>query len=120
MAKAELTIAGKRYSLGCAPGQEIRLEELGRRFDKRVTELQEALGDIGPERLFLAAGLSLMDELEAAAQATSSAPASSPATAADAREVEQRIAGLERRAAAALAEAAARIEALSARVDGGE
>ena len=29
MAKAEITIAGKRYALSCAPGQEARLEELG-------------------------------------------------------------------------------------------
>jgi cell division protein ZapA len=56
MAKAELIVADKRYALSCAPGQEARLEELGARFDARVSELKEALGDIGAERLFLAAG----------------------------------------------------------------
>ena len=67
MAKAELQIAGKRYALSCAPGQEGRLEELGARFDQRVKELIEALGDLGAERLFLAAGLSILDELDAQA-----------------------------------------------------
>ncbi len=105
MAKAELTIAGKRYALSCAPGQETRLEELGARFDRRVKELMEALGDLGPERLFLAAGLSLLDELDAQAiDAGMSA-------------LDERIRDLENRAATLLANAAARIELLSRRVD---
>jgi cell division protein ZapA len=105
MAKAELTVADKRYALSCAPGQEARLEELGARFDARVTELKEALGDIGAERLFLAAGLSLIDELDALGVEKGT------------KGLDDRIAGLERRAATALAEAAARIEALGRRVD---
>lgn len=104
-AKAELLIAGKRYALSCAPGQEARLEELGARFDARVQELIEALGDLGPERLFLAAGLSLLDELDAEAAATGT------------KALDDRIAGLERRAATVLNEAVARIEAISKRVD---
>ena len=64
VSRAELSISGKRYLLSCAPGQEARLEELGARFDARVRELAEAMGDIGPERLFLAAGLSFIDELD--------------------------------------------------------
>jgi cell division protein ZapA len=105
MAKAELTVADKRYALSCAPGQEARLEELGARFDARVTELKEALGDIGAERLFLAAGLSLIDELDALGVEKGT------------KGLDARIAGLERRAATVLAEAAARIEALGRRVD---
>lgn len=103
--RVELTIAGKRYALSCAPGQEARLEELGARFDARVKELGEALGDLGPERLFLAAGLSLLDEIDAEASAKG------------VKQLDDRISGLERRAATVLAEAAARIEAISKRVD---
>ena len=105
MAKAELTIAGKRYALSCAPGQEARLEELGARFDQRVTELAEALGDLGAERLFLAAGLSLLDELDAQAVDTG------------AKALDDRIRNLESKAASLLTDAAARIEMLSRRVD---
>lgn len=105
MAKAELTIAGKRYALSCAPGQEARLEELGARFDQRVTELMEALGDLGAERLFLAAGISLLDELDAQAVDTGVSG------------LDDRIRNLEDRAATLLTDAAARIEMLSRRVD---
>ncbi len=105
MARAELEIAGRRYALSCAPGQEARLEELGARFDQRVLELTEALGDLGPERLFLAAGLSLLDELDAQAVGTG------------AKALDDRIRNLENRAATLLTDAAARIEMLSRRVD---
>ena len=105
MAKADLIISGKRYTLACAPGQEVRLQELGARFDQRVLELVAALGDLGAERLFLAAGLSLLDELDAQASATGT------------KALDDRIRGLEQRAAATLSEAAARIEAISRRVD---
>lgn len=105
MAKADLLIGGKRYQLSCAPGQEQRLEELGLRFDQRVKELTEALGDIGPERLFLAAGISLLDELDAQAVDTG------------AKALDDRIRTLENRAATLLTDAAARIEMLSRRVD---
>ncbi len=105
MAKAELEIAGKRYALSCAPGQESRLEELGARFDQRVKELVEALGDLGPERLFLAAGLSILDELDAQAANSGS------------KAMDDRIRNLEHRAATMLTDAAARIEMLSRRVD---
>jgi hypothetical protein len=70
-----------------------------------VRELIDALGDIGPERLFLAAGLSLIDELDA------------QASTAGTKALDDRIRGLEQRAATTLAEAAARIEAISRRVD---
>jgi cell division protein ZapA len=105
VAKAELVVAGKRYALTCAPGQEARLEELGARFDQRVKELTEALGDLGAERLFLAAGLSLIDELDAQASTNGT------------KALDDRIRGLEQRAATMLADAAARIEAISRRVD---
>jgi cell division protein ZapA len=88
-------IAGKRYALSCAPGQEARLEELGARFDQRVMELIEALGDLGAERLFLAAGLSILDELDA--QAANSG----------AKALDDRIRNLENRAATLLTDAAA-------------
>jgi cell division protein ZapA len=105
VAKAELTIAGKRYALSCAPGQEARLEELGARFDQRVRELTEALGELGTERLFLAAGISLLDEMDAQAVGTVAA------------DMDDRIRTLENRAATLLTDAAARIEMLSRRVD---
>ena len=88
MAKAELEIAGRRYALSCAPGQEARLEELGARA--------------GLARRF---GESLLDELDAQAVGTG------------AKAMDDRIRNLENRAATLLTDAAARIEMLSRRVD---
>ena len=88
-----------------ALAQGARLEELGARFDQRVLELTEALGDIGPERLFLAAGISILDELDAQAVGVG------------AKALDDRIRNLENRAATLLTDAAARIEMLSRRVD---
>ena len=105
MAKAELTINGRKYALACAPDQEQRLQELGAKFDQRIQELIGAFGDIGPERLFLAAGLSLLDELDAVDAA------------AGGKALDARIENLERKAATVLLEAATRIEAISRRVD---
>jgi cell division protein ZapA len=105
MARAEMSIAGKRYALHCEDGQEARLEELGARFEARVRELATQLGEIGPERLFLAVGLSLLDELDAQSDVVGT------------RSLDDRIRLLERRAATVLTEAAARIDALSRRVD---
>jgi cell division protein ZapA len=107
--KTEFIVAGKRYALACTPGHEERLVLLGARFDARVNELADALGDIGAERLFLAAGISLLDELESASRGL-------PSTGA-AEEAQQRLRLVERRAAMALADAAERILALSQRVD---
>ena len=118
VARAELVVAGRRFQLACAPGQQGRLEELGVRFDERVRALAEALGDLGPERLFLAAGLSLLDELDAAPAADAAVSAGAANAAAHkAEEAQARLAALESRAVALLAEAAARIDQLTRRID---
>ncbi|MEQ9315166.1 MAG: cell division protein ZapA [Henriciella sp.] len=101
MAKADITIRGREYSVACAPGQEARLVELSRNLDKRVRQIADAVGDIGEARLLLVAALALLDELDAARRG---APVDM---------------GSEK-AANALADAAARIEALAQRIEAGE
>lgn len=101
MGKADITVNNQRYSVACAEGQEARLQELARLLDQRVRRIASAVGDIGEARLLLVAGLALLDEL-ADAQ-TGGAPSQAVS-----------------RAAAALSDAASRIEALAARVDAGK
>ena len=101
MAKADITIRGRDYSVACAPGQEARLVALSRNLDKRVQQIAEAVGDIGEARLLLVAALSLLDELDAAHQG-------SPADLS------------QQKAASALVDAAARIEALAERIEAGQ
>jgi len=66
MAKADITIHGKQYSVACAPGQERRLIALSRQLDARVEQISNAVGKIGEDRLLLIAALALLDELDAA------------------------------------------------------
>ena len=66
MAKANITIRGRAYSVACAPGQEARLTALSTQLDTRVTQIAGAVGEIGEARLLLIASLALLDELDAA------------------------------------------------------
>ena len=101
MAKADITIRGREYSVACAPGQEARLVELSRNLDKRVRSIADAVGDIGEARLLLVAALALLDELDAAQRG---APADLS----------------QQKAASALSDAAARIEAITQRIEAGQ
>jgi len=53
MAKADIQLRGRSYSIACAPGQESRIEALSKQLDARVTQIAGAVGDIGDERLLL-------------------------------------------------------------------
>lgn len=101
MAKADITIRGRQYAVACAPGQEQRLSELSRDLDERVRQIADAVGDLGDARLMLVAALSLLDELDEARRAQPSELSS-------------------QKAASALSDAAARIEALAERIEAGQ
>jgi cell division protein ZapA len=100
MAKADIRIRGRSYSIACTPGQEMRVQRLAEQLDARLASISSAVGDIGDDRLLLIAALALMDELDAARQAA-------PDTAAD------------QRAATLVAAMAAKVEALAARLEAG-
>ncbi|MEE2921729.1 cell division protein ZapA [Hyphomonas sp.] len=101
MAKADIQLRGRAYSIACAPGQEGRIETLSRQLDARVKQIEGAVGDIGEERLLLITALALLDELDTARR---SAPGSSAS---------------EAKAAEALVKAASRITALAERMESG-
>lgn len=100
MAKADITLRGRAYAIACAPGQEVRIRHLAEQLGTRVDQIADAVGDIGEERLLLIAALALLDELDAARNAKPPPDA-------------------ERRAIARLEGAAARIDALAARIERG-
>ena len=103
MAKADIRIKGRSYSVACAPGQEARLIALSHQLDARIEDIAKAVGNIGDDRLLLIASLALLDELDAAHQ--QQAAAAGP-------DVE--------RAARALNDTASRIEALAAKIEAGK
>ena len=103
MAKADIKLRGRSYSVACAPGQETRLIALSGQLNARVEEIARAVGNIGDDRLLLIASLALLDELDAAHRAQTEAAGPDV-----------------QRAAQALSDTATRIEALAARIELGK
>ncbi len=99
MAKADISLRGRSFSIACAPGQEQRVQKLAEQLDARVGQIASAVGDIGDERLLLITALSLLDELDSARRGVSARPET------DARAVE------------ILITMAGRVEALAARLE---
>ena len=102
MAKADISLRGRSYSIACAPGQEARIQSLADQLDGRVQQIAGAVGDIGDERLLLIAALALLDELDDARKLGPGSPETA------------------RKAATALSDAAKRITALAKRIETGK
>ena len=64
MAKVNLNINGKVFSLGCNDGEEERLTHLGGLLNERVTGLANQFGQIGDLRLMVIAAITMLDEME--------------------------------------------------------
>lgn len=63
MAQVTLTIGGNNYPVACDDGQEAHLIELAQHVDRRLAELQAAVGKVGESRLLVLTALLLADEL---------------------------------------------------------
>lgn len=100
MAKADIQIHGRTYSVACAPGQEERLQVLARELDDLVGKIAQAVGEVGADRLMLVAALSLLEDLHTARRAGGSTGAA-----------------IEEKAAAILMDAAERISAIADRAE---
>jgi len=99
LAKADITLRGRSFSIACAPGQEMRVQRLAEQLDARVGQIADAVGDIGEERLLLITALALLDELDSARRGVPARP------------------DTEARAVEVLLEMASRVEALAARLE---
>ncbi|MFN7163328.1 MAG: cell division protein ZapA [Hyphomonas sp.] len=99
MAKADITLRGRSFSIACAPGQEMRVQRLAEQLDARVGQIADAVGDIGEERLLLITALALLDELDSARRGVPARP------------------DTEAHAVEVLLEMASRVEALAARLE---
>jgi cell division protein ZapA len=110
MPVVSVEVNGRPYVVGCEEGQEEHVRLLARQFDRQVQDIAGQVGAVGELRLFLLAALTTADELsdtrarlDRLQRGVPTAP--TPAGVDGAR--------AEQRAAAALDEAAARIEALT-------
>ncbi|GGD49976.1 cell division protein ZapA [Erythrobacter arachoides] len=65
MSNVTLDIAGRKYTIACAPGEESHIEALGAAIDAKLSQLDNLTGQ-SPERILLYASLLLADELHEA------------------------------------------------------
>ncbi len=63
MAQLNVTVNGKPFLVGCEDGQERHLMDLAAAFDQQVRAVGQEVGQLGETRLFLMTALLLTDEL---------------------------------------------------------
>ena len=106
MAQVSITINGRSYPVACDEGEEVRIRELARNIDSKVSAFARQVGQAGEARLLVLAALVLADEVaevtEALRNVSSRPPVPAPEEAALAAGVEK---------------LAARIEAVAARLE---
>jgi cell division protein ZapA len=115
MPLVNVLVNGRAYTVACDEGEEAHLRELGQYLDKRVRELTGSVGQVGDSRLMLMAGLLVADELS---EALGKIEERDREIAALKNRVEaaESLEKSEDRVAEVLEGAAARIEAIAARV----
>jgi cell division protein ZapA len=113
MAQVVVTIAGRTYRMACDDGEEARLEHLARDFDARITGLRASFGEIGDQRIIVMAALTLADELGEAQRQIAELKNQLADSDGETRSREARSAQRQDRVAAALGEAAQRIERIA-------
>ncbi|MCB2054984.1 MAG: cell division protein ZapA [Geminicoccaceae bacterium] len=60
----DISINGKRHSVQCGDGEEVRLKRLAQYVDARLRELAAQHGPLGDARLLVLASLLIADELD--------------------------------------------------------
>jgi cell division protein ZapA len=116
MAQVNLTVNGRVYRMACDDGEETHVETLGTRFDGAITELRNALGEIGDQRLMVMAGILMTDRLDDAEQRLNRAEQELRDLRDNRRDTMARFDSLEESYADSIEEVAARIERLAERI----
>ena len=119
MPQVKVEIGGRSYRMACAAGEEASLEGLAAQVDEKIEELRGAVGEVGDTRLAVMAAIVLADERNEARRRLDSAETVASSGTAEAKDIAARLRETEERAAAALDDAAARIEALARQASGG-
>lgn len=114
MAAVVVAIAGRTYRLSCDDGEEPRLEQLARYVESKILSMKDGFKDIGEQRIVVMAALAIADEATDARGKAQAMEMDLAALRAELDSVRKAAAALEARAAAAIEDAARRIEQLDA------
>ena len=112
MSQVTITVGGRNYRLSCDEGEEPHLAGLGEKLDTMITELRDAFGEIGDQRLTVMAAILALDRLDEAEKKAEPVGADNSSGRETRNESVGRAKQLEERFAGALETAAARIEGL--------
>ena len=112
MATVNVEVNGRTYAVGCEDGQEEHVKALAEEFDSQVRNMTEQVGAVGELRLFLMAALTTADELHETRQRLDRLQNGRGFPAPTGPDP----ARIEARAAAAIEQAARRVEALAEQV----
>ena len=110
MAQVPITVAGRTYRMACADGEEAHLEGLAAELEGRISQLRSSFGEIGDQRLIVMAALGFADERHEFINKIKVLEAETKALRAARAGVEQTAGHWVSEAAAAIDEAATRIE----------
>jgi cell division protein ZapA len=113
MPQVTVTIAGRTYRMACGEGEESRLEGLAALYDGKIQDLRGSFGEIGDMRLHVMAALTLADDLAETRAKLDALAGEVEALQARAAAGAERAGTRESQLAAALVEAAERLERLA-------
>jgi len=112
MSQVTITVGGRHYRLSCDEGEEPHLAGLGEKLDTMITELRDAFGEIGDQRLTVMAAILALDRLDEAEKKVAAVEAEMASARENRNESVGRSKQIEEHVAAALEKAATRIEGL--------
>ena len=112
MSQVTITVGGRHYRLSCDEGEEPHLAELGEKLDTMMTELREAFGEIGDQRLTVMAAILALDRLDEAEKKVGAVEADMSSARENRNETVGRAKHIEEHFADAMETAATRIEGL--------
>ncbi|TDK39354.1 cell division protein ZapA [Rhizobium deserti] len=118
MAQVTVTIDGKAYRMACEEGQEDHLSELADRFDRYVGHLKSQFGEIGDLRITVMAGIMIMDELSETSRKIGALEAELDALKSNREGAAEKQQRSEQQMVSAVTELTARLETLTAKLNG--
>ena len=116
MAQVTVTIAEKVYRIACDDGQEEHLRSLAAEVDGKIGQMRQTFGEIGDNRLTVMAAITFLDEREELRSRIATLEAEVARLGEVRQMVEDAVGRTERDVAAAVMEAAQRIEAVAQRL----
>ncbi len=114
MAAVMVRIAGRTYRLSCDDGEEPRLEELARYVEGKILDMKDSFKEIGEQRIVVMAALAIADESMDARGKAQAMEQELTTLRAELAATKKANAALEEKVAAAVDDAARRLEQLNA------